>query len=440
MKKSYKIVDTLNVQDFLASKSKFLTLIGGNASGKTYNLLKFKDKNGKDNIYISEDASTEVYSNNVIIDAGYYIEEDIKTKGYGSRNRSSERIKENLLPILHKVDFILEKQTKKRFQSLGDKKFIKILKLLVSTNLNNVYYICIDEPENFLDDIKLRELASLLLELSKTHISIRIATHSYKLLEYLQLELNQIGVLNQIGEKIYIGNICRVVNISKLLNEYESIGKCVTKHLKCLQKKMQQENKKYDGWLYNHMTADRKLIEFMFNMVYCKNENFYRALFYNELLIVEGFTEEKLFRGLALDNMWMYNMFIANGKGNIPIFAILFSELGKKIVIILDKDTECTPAYVLTEYLENEFKNYGFEDIQIIWQTPDFESEYLNTRDIKSTLLGESLGIVEKDLTPETRAYLNNLNKDMKSCIAIHGTDVAEQFSTKIKYLGLRKY
>ena len=94
---------------------------------------------------------------------------------------------------------------------------------------------------------------------------------------------------------------------------------------------------------------------------FLKSEEFYRMLFYKEILIIEGETEKIILKKIYKNISSNSHFFCVNGKAFLPFFAELFIYFNKKLKIVFDSDRKINPksnkyttAVAITNYFEEK--------------------------------------------------------------------------------------
>ena len=336
-------------------------LIGSNGSGKTYNLLKIYERDTTRNIYISEEGEihNKTRKNKVKLDLEnkvYIFESDEKQRGRREANNISKATSVNtkLIKLLTFCKKELNTLNKIKKKSKGQAKILNILEIMTSIFLNSVSSILFDEPENYLDDNYLRIVSKLFILLKEAEIKVVVATHSPRLCElcnmYIdnailmdiknidgKIEYIQSNLTMEEVKKIYINVSNEVKNIA-ILNKYNS-----------------------DAGILKKLNISENDILFEDLLKYLlQSEEFYRALFYKDILLVEGETEKiilkKVYKNIS-DNSYF---FVVNGKAFLPFFAKIFDKLNKNLKIVFDSDRrpdkDNSTAVAITDYFEINYK------------------------------------------------------------------------------------
>lgn len=147
------------------SSSTLFCLVGPNYSGKSFILKNFFenyisvgglliDENGKVRRKVNNDEVS------ISSDEKYYVYQDEKQRG---RNPSAG-VKTDIIDSSRKIIDIVNKYKKiitnllqeGKQDSLGISKIMNIIEIFLTTNLNNIDYVLLDEPENSLDDNNLK--------------------------------------------------------------------------------------------------------------------------------------------------------------------------------------------------------------------------------------------------------------------------------------------
>jgi len=364
------------LEDYLRNKTDFnyKFIIGSNGSGKTHTLNQiYKDYPSK-TLLITEDGELKIESTKrkVHVDLEkrvYIIPSD--ERNYGNRNRSDVDIVVDIegknLELLNFCNEKIAHFNRMKSLSRGQYKVKNILNIIYTTFLNPINILLIDEPENFLDDYFLKVVSDMILYLSKSKIKVVIATHSSRLCELCTIGIDDVLLLNLelIDENIVYRKNCVTINEMKL--KFSQISEGIENIRKL---------KQYD--IDGGVDAKLKLHtnNYIFDMYlnhFLNSEEFYKALFYNDIYLVEGSTEKSIIKKAKHDIKNGVYFFSTEGKVFIPIFAWLFSRIGKSIIIIIDSDrggNSLKTQVAITEYLEENYK----ENLRVF--EPDFENHF----------------------------------------------------------------
>ncbi|KON69127.1 hypothetical protein AKG34_10255 [Peribacillus butanolivorans] len=361
--------------------------VGVNGAGKSFNLNKIYSES-ENSLYVNEEGlpSFSIRKPRVKIDLENKMYHFIKDSQRGTgeyEEPSSEHIQEKFLILLYEA---LELQKKnevfKNNKSKGQEKFSNLLTIFTDYNFNNLEYICLDEPENFLDEDYIKLIGRLILNLAKVGFKVRVATHSVRILTECRASIEQIIILNR-AEKYNID----VRAIEELMrNVSDEVLKFENKHMQ-VDSRMKTKLKSYEY---------PRLFKSLISQT-IENEDFYKCLFNKTIILVEGESEVVALKAIKNRFESSTEFFTPHGKVYMPFFAKLFSVLGKEVVVIIDVDTEKqTMPWVLTQYFENE---RHINDLKLISHQPDFE-EYYN---IPWREIAEDIGLKNKILTGELK-------------------------------------
>ncbi len=358
----------MNKEEFIANiKSKennIYCLVGPNTTGKSYILnMAFNQLNNK-TLFIDEEGNvkTKDNRNKIKIINELYVYSDERKKG--NRNKEEEeveKINSYSLKIIQTIRKYLAKINTKN-KSLGSTKLYNILNTLLSYNLNNIEYILIDEPENFLDDENLKIINIVFECLKNNNKSIILVTHSPRLLELMRIKIDDIYYLKQM-----FGDINNI-KIDEIRQIYMDNGISLLNFDKSI---TISEVDKYD-----FIGISPMMDIYLDNLLY--SYDFYRTLFYSGVIILEGHTEKLIINELKDYINYSNNYFIANGKNRIPFLIKLFSLLNLNITCFIDTDkNEGEEINKLPQLLTNYIGNLKMEKIEINCVQKDMEN-YLN--------------------------------------------------------------
>lgn len=291
-----------------------LFLIGSNGSGKTYTLKEYQDITEGKSIYISEEGTLDV-----------------------------KMFRSNAIPKLETHEYLLYPKSK-YYGETKEREEIKV--------------VFFDEPENFLDDLGLRKISVLFSMLKKANIKLVVATHSYSLCNLLKIPMDDIVFINKwfdVVESNYKNSI-----IYQSLKDIKKMYRTCTEDF---EKYILTKNLDIDKGITMkmHYFEDSKLFKLYLNDA-LKTEQFYRALFYKRIILVEGASENRIIRKLNIEQLHDDFFFVTYGKAFMIFFAELFTKIGKEIIIITDSDKKCkgkskryNTAYGITLYLKEKY-------------------------------------------------------------------------------------
>lgn len=400
----------------LTPDKKIFSIVGPNASGKSY-YLNNDLLNALPNGVLTLDEEGRFYTKDnrrkVKIYEDNYIYEDESNRGTNNRNIEQEKIDDNSLKIIEGV-----KSYKGKFEnakkSLGSKKILNILNALLSYNLNQIDYFLFDEPENSLDDERIRCIGRIFDLLIKNNKRVVFITHSPRLLEVLQIDINNIFLF----PKIYSD----VINYS-----FEDVVQIYNKNGENLRKINSNPNnneyKNYD-YLPNTGIAPLYLNEFL------KSNDFYRALFYSHIILVEGITEELLARELSNELELSRCIVNSHGKYRMPFLFNLFSLFCDKITCIIDSDYKNgneTFTKKLTEHIETFKENNKY----FVYTLPNDIESFLKVDKKELALL---LSNKSTQQLP-SKSFLDNFSNRYKPYLTLYTIKENDEARKKVKAL-----
>ena len=354
------------IKKYLQSKStEPLFLIGPNGSGKTYNLKKYQDLTEGNSIYISEDGNLDVkmIRNDAVTkleNKEYLIYPPSRYYGVAIERQEVivSKIDSRLLELIKYCKKELDFYNSIKSKSRGQEKAFNIFNIIYKTYMNPIKYIFFDEPENYLDDLGLRKISILLSHLKKAKIKLVISTHSYSLCSLLNVSIDNIVFINKTFDfkKSYYKSSMVKLTLNNVRKLYEEATIEFEKFI---------EDKKLDidGGIRSkmHFYEQRELLDLYLNDV-LKSEQFYRALFYQKIILVEGPSESRIIRKLNIEELHDNYFYITYGKSFMIFFAKLFTKIGKNILIISDSDKKLkknadkyNTAYGITMYMQRHY-------------------------------------------------------------------------------------
>ncbi|RMA90227.1 TOPRIM nucleotidyl transferase/hydrolase domain-containing protein [Priestia megaterium] len=360
--------------------------VGPNGAGKSFKLNHIFNHNNN-SLYVNEEGQPAFSLNKpkVKIDIEnkiYHFQNDLK-RGTEQVEMETEQINEEFLPLLqealklqHKNDLI--KSTK----SKGQEKFSNLLNIFTEFNFNNLQYICLDEPENFLDEDYIKEIAQLILKLAEVGFKVRVATHSVRILTECHASIEQISILNRTKE--YTTSIEEIRETMK--NTRDEIIK------------LENRDHTLGGVMLAKLNAcDNDTFFKVFISQTIENEEFYKCLFNKTIILVEGASEIIALKTIKNRFENSTEFFSPHGKVYMPFFVELFSSLGKEVIVLIDTDVQnYSLPWLLTEYFNGEKEK---NKLNLITHEPDFETFY----EIPWKEIAQDIGIKTKKLTGDLK-------------------------------------
>jgi len=323
-------------------------IVGPNASGKSYFLdIIFNELSNA--FYFRESGEVTITENRsrVRISSGKYMYIDETQRGQiRAVNKESEGISENASNIVNYA-FKIKETIDIAHISLGTRKLNRIIDSFLSFNLNSIKYILIDEPENSLDDKNLKVIAGLIKTLTQNNYVVVIVTHSPRLLEIMNADLDDIFVFQKPFDDS-VRHLC----FRDAVNLFDSVGK----ELNDLSKQSPQKIKNIDKMSFAPLTKLRHY--YLLSLLH--SIEFYQTLFYLDVFIVEGLTELYLIKNIQNELPFANNYFVANGKFRIPFLIDLFSSLCETVHCFYDTDFKTNKISFssnLTYFITERYKN-----------------------------------------------------------------------------------
>lgn len=350
-------------------------LIGPNGAGKTYSMKNSLKDHEKNSLFISEDGNLEIKMkrNKVKTDlkGGVYILVD--EKAYGTRGKEKTttiKIDQRVIPLIKYCENQIKSFEDMKMKSKGQEKMYNIFNELYRYVLNSIDIIYFDEPENFLDDMGLRKISKLFSLIEEAKIKLVVSSHSFSLCSILKVPVEHLIFINRINinKAPYITNKMNTIDREKVKELYKQESLNIEKWRRdnSIDKRGDYEN------FLNYYTDEKVFNLYLNDVLY--SEQFYRSLFYQNIVIVEGPSEKRIVGKLDLSGELNSTFFyVAFGKSFIPFFAKLFECIGKNVKIIIDSDSiPLTGRTVKTEYAVTLYLKNIYADNLIIFE-PDLE-------------------------------------------------------------------
>lgn len=394
-------------QRIINNFSSLFTFVGPNSSGKSYTLNYLYNTLGNKTLMFDERGllKCNVLKSKIIINNDIYIYEN--NKNYGAKKEEKYEVEKisiestNIIEFIKKVLYRLPKDNNRLSQ--GQIKLKGMFEAFLNYNLNNIDYFIFDEPENYLDDNNLKAIKELFDLLIDNNKKIIFSTHNSRLLELVKPDIGNIYIFNSY-RKDNINNY----SFSDVCDIYEESSKICksNKHLSGISK-----HKKY--WFSAQPTYRNIYIKILI-----ESQEFYRSLFYNKIILLEGKTEELVLRETKniIDNL--ENVFIANGKYQMPFLIILFYKICGNILCVYDSDYKDgkkeQEAYFFNEILINIKNKYN--SIKLIELKKDLEAT-----------LGIDFSLVAKDLFEDDTLSPNEIKS------------IKNDYKANIVYYAVRK-
>lgn len=400
----------------ISSNKKIFSLVGPNSSGKSYYLLNNLYNELPDGILLLDENGrfqTKGIRKRIKISNKNYIYDDELNRGL-NRDYTLEAINIKSLNIINGVKKILMNIDTVN-KSLGTNKLNNILSSILYYNLNHIEFFLFDEPENSLDDEGMKCIQKLFNLLIENDKKVFFITHSPRLLELLQIEIDDIYIF----PKIYADPI----NISKK-DVYEIYNQNGYELQKIKPQQTMPNHEKYD-FLPNTKISEMFLEDLL------KSSSFYRVLFYSHVVIVEGATEELIARYLSNQVSISRCIFKANGKYKIPFIFKFFKLFCEKITCIIDSDFPTKEAITtFSSLLTHEIESYRSNKKYFVYSLPKDLETYLGFN--KKTVISQLSGIDENEISGK---FVSNFSSYYKSYIPLFILHTNHEAKDKLKSL-----
>lgn len=346
-----------------------LVLVGPNGAGKSYELNRAL-RDTENGIMITEDGMPQFSKvmSKVYIDGASrtYFYSNEERRGTDGNYEETADISENVEPIITYCKNVVNHLNQIINKSKGQEKLHNMMSIFLDYNFNNIKYVYFDEPENFLDEEYLKVVANLINELRKNGFVVRIATHNARLLKLLDVSIEDIVLINSRNTFI--------ISRNEIIDLYKLAAKEIN-DIKDSEKMDEDSGIKYKLSLVDHLPVLESFIE-----QNIKSEEFYRCLFCNQIIIVEGDSDVIALKAIRDEFDMSAGIFSSNGKAFIPFFAKLFLELRKKVIVVIDDDSNLknnggnlSAPVALTMVLQ---KYYNDGLIKLVLHDPDLEKFY----------------------------------------------------------------
>ena len=336
------------INEFINSNQKLFSLVGPNNSGKSY-FLKYDlydNPNLQSIMYLDENGIYSIKGNRakvkiVEIDKKMYYRyiDDSRRGSYEERAPQLVEIDKSSLNIIERAQSIFDR-TNIPNKSLGTSKIHLISQSLLEYNLNEITYFIFDEPENALDDERMKYLERLFKILVNNGKKLFFVTHSPRFLELLQVDIDCLYILPGIN-KPFIH-----FNKNDIYILFDDVANEITNRLNL--------NNNINDIAKLDFKSGTSLSRIQIDL-FLKSYDFYKVLFYLKVCIVEGDTEDYSLKCLNDGISSNKTIYKARGKYYIPFLANLFASFGVSVNCIIDSDIKANKdknlSNELTEYL-----------------------------------------------------------------------------------------
>lgn len=355
-----------------------------NGSGKTYALNEALKEQEQRAFLITEDGMPIIpkQMNKISVDfqnmSYNYLNEG--SRGQSGRESEQENISGRVFRVISFCEDIMRKLNLFKKKSKGQEKLFNMMSIFTSYNLNHVRIIYFDEPENFLDEEFLKVIAEFFGILLECNFVVRVATHNSRLLNILKVNLEDI---------IFFSNHSKFNVLEDEVIELYRMTSDKIENIRVEEPNIQIDSSiQYKLNLLNHRHAFDSFIE-----QNLKSDEFYRCLFYKQVIIVEGDSDITALASLKNEFDNSLEVFNPNGKAFIPFFVELFLKIRKEVIVIIDGDiplreeaTLFKHAVAITHYLKAAEAR---DEIKLVVHDPDLEKFY----DIDLDQIGRFLGM-----------------------------------------------
>lgn len=329
-------------------------IVGPNHSGKSYLLNYLFTEIGNNALLIDENGisrSTNI-KNKVRISGNLYVYEDASSRGRGRVENESYQITTQSRRIIEEINRTIDLIGRDK-SSMGIRKIINILDSLLQHNLNNIQYILIDEPENFLDDLNFKNISNIFRILKENLKTVVFVSHNPRFIELIKTQIDKLFILTDLYSDIINVDTEKVKKIFTDTNKVISTSRSV--HF--------INAEKYDKLKF---LMPQKMLSIYLRQFLSSTE-FYQSIFYNKVVIVEGKSEKVVIQKNDSLAILMNNFVYSYGKLFIPFLLKFYQTIGKSVIVLMDKDQSKAFYRTLGEYIINELllKNdrcYVFEN------------------------------------------------------------------------------
>ena len=369
-------------------------IVGPNTVGKSYSLSFLHSQSNGESLLIDEEGA---YKCNIArskikrVDNKYlYVDESSK----GKEGTEGEHIE--IEPSSSQIISVAEdckRQLNVKFLSSGSKKLNNILDIILSLNLNNIRIFYFDEPENFLDDQSIKVIQRLFDALVKNNKTVAFVTHSPRLLEVLRIDIGSIYML----PKMY-GDFINLT-FEEIKNMYRTTGTEISK--------IKLSTQVGYGDILEYSKPEK--VEHLFLKRLLSSQEFYRALFYNEIFLLEGLTERCVLEESPKLIQHTQNVFYCNGKYQAPFLIKLFVALQKHVIGVFDRDDgkEGKLPYEINSYL-NQMVTTSNNLLSLKFIPYDLESFLGIDDNLYREILGDDYSANKRDqLAKQYKAYIS---------------------------------
>lgn len=360
-------------------QSGMFAFVGPNTVGKSYSLNYIYENGDSHGLFIDEYGNyrCKQQKSKVRIANDKYIYEN-RERGKVNTEQESEQIYNNSKNIIIKANEI-KNSLNSKYESSGSKKIRNIIEILLTLNLNHISTLYIDEPENYLDDKTIKQLKILLETITSNNKKVVFVTHSPRLLEVVQVHINNIFVFPRLFSEI--------VNL-----KYHDIRNCY--------KETANEIISLP-WASQLNFLDVKVPDVLIDIYLGKllsSQEFYRTLFYDKIVLLEGLTEKMILEESPYLMDFSRNTFFCNGKFQSSFLINLYKLLKKDIVCIFDSDNDKIgrPCSEINKYIEGQKKDYNRLKIVFIDNKIEDLLE-INNNELYELILAENYSKNKKD-------------------------------------------
>ena len=338
--------------------------VGPNGSGKSYMLGQIYNE-VKNCIFIDEEGFTKATDKRQgYVNDDTFVYENKYNRGLSGYQQETEKLNIDSLNIARTLNKLMKKIPSNN-KSAGIKKIENIINSILTRNINGVNYFLFDEPDNYLDDKHIKYTKKIVEILTNNHKVVCIVTHNPRLLDVLNINIDDIYILNNCLENNIVN-----VSIDQLKQIYLDCCDSVSE-VKFFENCDPKERFFYD--------KKNNLIDInLYNIIH--SYDFYRTLFYDRVVLVEGLTEKLVLNEIDKFQIYVNNFYFCKGKSRYPFLIKIFEQLNKDIVLIFDEDSDNKNKFAFTI-------NSMFDGYKKIVFTPNLEDELIIIEDIIKIIL-----------------------------------------------------
>ena len=387
----------LDCTEIATQKNLLNIFVGANGTGKSYDMQQ---------LFTVRDKSVLFEKNGYCKISSAIKEQRFFTKLQNTKvvDQEIQTEKEKNLQVKYReaIEYFkgLQEKLQTKYISSAIAKLLRIIESLLNCNFEEQEVFYFDEPETSLDDSNIKNISKIVQYIMRCKKQVFIVTHSPRLLEVLQPNISQIFL----KQKLF-GGYLQITEDGVYNLHRETAKKC------------QEYLTNPPKWVQIYIEKPHKFFQLYMN-TFMHSHDFYRSLFYNNITLAEGLTEQFIVNSIEELTMTSNCFIFTHGKFNMPFLIQFYQLLGKKVYCVFDSDIYANQEIANGNKAVEQINQYLEEILpptQRIVFEPNLERELNIDNKVVKELFTEN---IEQELNKKT---IKELQHKFKPFIAVYG-------------------